>query len=58
MYETFRMLGEQHEADLEREANKRHLAGAARAARPTPRRRRSSAHIWIVLRSRLAGLVR
>jgi hypothetical protein len=35
--ETYRMLGREHEADLEREAQKRALAAAARAARPAPR---------------------
>lgn len=37
MDETYRMLGREHEADLEREAQKRALAAAARAARPAPR---------------------
>jgi hypothetical protein len=35
MDETYRMLGREHEADLEREAHRRRLAGsAARQARP------------------------
>jgi hypothetical protein len=31
--ETYRMLGREHEADLEREARRRRLAAAVRAAR-------------------------
>lgn len=34
MDETYRMLGRERQADLEREAQKRHLAAAARAGRP------------------------
>jgi len=32
--ETYRMLGREHEADLEREAQKRRLAASARHSRP------------------------
>lgn len=39
MHETFRMMGEQHEADLEREATKHHLAAAV----GRPRRSRNRA---------------
>jgi len=58
MYETMRMLAQDHEADLEREAAKRRRAASARADRSspppadvTPRRR------WATIRSRLAALV-
>jgi len=34
MYETYRMLGEAHEADLLREARTRRLAAAAGGKRP------------------------
>jgi hypothetical protein len=34
--ETYRMLGREHQADLEREAQRRHLAATARAGRPVP----------------------
>jgi hypothetical protein len=51
--ETFRMLGREHEADLEREAQKRRLAALARTA-PNPHRvRRPSRR-----RSRLAFFAR
>lgn len=49
MYETFRMIGALHEADLEREAAKRHLAAAFRAVRPsrdTKRRKITHALGW------------
>jgi hypothetical protein len=36
MDETCRMLGREHQADLEREAVRRHLAAMARAGRPAP----------------------
>jgi len=35
--ETFRMLGREHQADLEREAQKRRLAAVARTAPIAPR---------------------
>jgi hypothetical protein len=38
MFETYRMLGREHEADLAREAEK--VAQAAEARRGSPRRRR------------------
>jgi hypothetical protein len=43
MYETYRMLGREHEADLEREALRRRQAAALRTSRRsgTPRRRRT-----------------
>jgi hypothetical protein len=56
--ETYRMLGREHQADLKREAQRRHLAATARAAQPAPvqaseRRRRE----WLdLLRSWLAAL--
>jgi hypothetical protein len=36
--ETYRMLGKEHQADLEREARKRQLAAEVRRARPDPQR--------------------
>jgi hypothetical protein len=59
MDETYRMLGREHQADLEREAQRRHLAATARAGRPVPvptsakRQRREWLHF---LPSRLAAL--
>lgn len=41
MDETFRMMGREHEADLEREAQKRRLAAVA-GARPVPPDKRPS----------------
>jgi hypothetical protein len=43
MDETYRMLGREHEADLEREAEKRHLAAVA-APRRVVRGKRPSKH--------------
>jgi hypothetical protein len=41
MDETYRMLGREHEADLEREAHKRHRAAAVKQNRESgPQRRR------------------
>jgi hypothetical protein len=60
MDETYRMLGREHQADLEREALKRRLAADARAARPARgdgRRRKPHARIAFVP-ARLAGLLR
>jgi hypothetical protein len=34
--ETYRMLGKEHDADLEREARKRQLAAEVRRSRPEP----------------------
>jgi hypothetical protein len=58
MDETYRMLGKEHEADLTREAERRHLAATARSGQPAslhvsgPRRRE-----WPdLLPSWLAGL--
>jgi hypothetical protein len=54
--ETYRMLGREHQADLEREAQRRDLAAAARAARRAPRQaRRSVSSRWLRL---LPGLSR
>ena len=59
MHETYRMLGREHELDLEREARKRHLAVAVRAergpakARVEPERQKRA---WLVPR-RLGGLL-
>ena len=39
MFETFRMLGQEHEADLAREANRRRLAALL------PKRRREPRHL-------------
>ena len=59
--ETYRMLGREREADLEREARRRRLAAAARAARSAPahapRRPRRWRRVGFVP-SWLAGLVR
>lgn len=46
MYETYRMLGREHEADLEREAQKWQRAAEARG----PRRHRAPARV--ILRQR------
>lgn len=59
MDETYRMLGKERQADLEREAQEHHVAAAARSARPT--RTEASAKLprpkWIgVLASRLGAL--
>jgi hypothetical protein len=57
--ETFRMLGREHEADLEREAPKRRLAAEVAEGRrddPTPRRRgRRKQRLRIAL-ARIAAL--
>jgi hypothetical protein len=37
MHETYRMLGREHEADLEREAAKQRLSDAARGRQGAPR---------------------
>ena len=61
MYETLRMLGEQHEVDLKREASKYHLAAAVRSERPLPRpiRARIAKRTWAALvHSRLGTLLR
>ena len=61
MYETLRMLGEQHEVDLQREASKFHLAAAVRPARrlPRPTRVRIARRTWAALvRSHLGTLLR
>jgi hypothetical protein len=59
--ETYRMLGSEHQADLEREAQRRHLAAAARASRPAstkaaPEPRRRTRMRWVP--ARLAALLR
>lgn len=59
--ETFRMLGREHQADLEREAQRRRLAAAARGARPAsvkapPKARRQRRLGWVP--SRLAAFLR
>lgn len=59
MHEAYRMLGREHEADLEREARKRDLAAATRRGparwHGTPKHRRP----WrlALLRSRLAAFL-
>lgn len=62
MHETLRMLGEQHEADLEREARYRHLAAAIRGSRLSTGpvvRTKIARRKWIVfVRSRLPSLLR
>jgi hypothetical protein len=61
MHETLRMLGEQHEADLAREAARAHLATTARSvwspssSSPT---RNDKGWVWTVFRAGLAGLMR
>jgi hypothetical protein len=42
MHETYRMLGREHEADLEREAAKQRLAEAARGQQGAPRPERNA----------------
>jgi len=61
VYETLRMLGEQHELDLEREAMKSRLAASVRSARigPQPASIRIVGRTWVAfVRSRLATLLR
>ena len=62
VHETYRMLGREHEADLDREARKVHLAGAIRSARlplPLPQLpAKISRRTWGALSSRLAALFR
>lgn len=60
MHETYRMLGREHELDLEREARKRHLAAAVRAERDPAKVRVESEQrkrAWRVPR-RLGALLR
>lgn len=57
MDETFRMLGREHEADLEREAQKRRLAALAAPApkRQEPRRpSRRHRHLTLFVRTKEA----
>jgi hypothetical protein len=59
--EMYRILGREHQADLEREAQSRRLAAAARAPRPDPvkapsKRRRGTWIEWIP--SRVAAFLR
>lgn len=42
MYETYRMLGREHEADLEREAGRRALGALVRARLPLTKRTQAS----------------
>jgi hypothetical protein len=61
MYQTFGMLGREHEADLEREAAKSRRGAMARSTRPSrsrPRARSRTRQALTVLRSRLALLLR
>jgi len=61
MDETYRMLGREHQADLEREARRRHLAAAAREAGPTPVKAPAKLprREWVrLVPSRLAALLR
>ena len=59
VHETYRMLGREHELDLEREARKRHLAAALSGAKPAPAkaaaRRRTR---MLVIPHRLVALFR
>ncbi len=59
MHETFRVLGREHELDLEREARKRHLAAAMRAehgrAKPVERQRQKRALLVSRLLAALLG---
>jgi hypothetical protein len=60
MDETYRMLGKEHQADLEREARTRRLAADARPAR-LPRgdeRRRTPHRRFAFVPARLAALLR
>jgi hypothetical protein len=56
--ETYRMLGREHQADLEREAQRRHLAAAARpvSVKTSPKPRRRVRMGWVP--ARLAALLR
>jgi hypothetical protein len=57
VHETYRMLGREHELDLEREARKRHLADRVRAGRG-PAKVRAEAEQprkWAWLLPRLLG---
>lgn len=59
MDETFRMLGKEHEADLEREALKRRLAAEVPKGRrddATPRRRGGREQRLRIALSRIAAL--
>ena len=59
MHETYRMLGREHEADLEREAARRAL-GALLPARPPLTKRAAASLRRIVLRrqvQRIRGLI-
>jgi hypothetical protein len=57
MDETYRMLGKEHEADLEREAVKRRRAAEVRKnAHPEDRRRRRS--LWQGVHDRAPGAIR
>ena len=60
MHETYRMLGREHELDLEREARKRHLAFAVRAERgPAKARVETERRKWAWLAPRrLVALLR
>jgi hypothetical protein len=52
MHETYRMLGREHEADLEREAARRAL-GALLPARPPLTKRAAASLCRVVLRRRV-----
>ena len=62
VHETYCMLGKQHEADLEREVRKFHLAAAVRPSGPGPPTTRVAVKIsrrtWGFVCSRLAALFR
>jgi hypothetical protein len=61
VHETYRMLGREHELDLEREARKRRLAVALHAAKPAPAKALSKLerHKWgWFMPRRLAALLR
>jgi hypothetical protein len=60
MDETYRMLGREHQAELEREADRRRLAAAARATevRARPKLKLLPRGIFRLRLARLAALLR
>lgn len=57
MYETYRMLGAAHEADLERMARVREVPAPKRFHRKRDARTRDSRRRFAVMRTRLATLL-